>query len=280
MDNDAGQTGAYGRAPSQWERTFMDALDAHDHAAVRAALLALQEELTDQDARIRRLEDAPGLDRLMEQARRLLRAEPTGAEALEAEQDEERRLWAGYRQRYEQTFVPEALHPFLGSCGLLLRPTPDRGVQFAGFDKYAASSPSEAVTLFLAPGAGTPPNFFSSFDGRDGTFVVERAYRTSLPRGSGAEVIAEQTAELVPDPADLRAIAFENVQNQATYDVHVDAAGDRPRLRQGIAPGASPLGRLARRVLATRGQVVTEARPTLDAFGFLDLRLVAGEPAR
>jgi len=183
MENEAEQTGVFGRAPSQWEQRFAHALDEHDHAAVRAALRDLQKELSHQAERIERIAKAPGLDRLMEQARRLLRAGPTGAEALELEQDAERRLWAGYRERYQEVFVPDVLRPFLGSCGLFLRPVADRGVQYGGFDKYAGADDDEAVTLFRPADGGTPPNFFSSFDRRDGSFVVERAYRTTLPRG-------------------------------------------------------------------------------------------------
>ena len=276
MDDEAEQTGAFGRAPSQWEQALIEALDDRDNAAVRAALHALRAELSAQAEQIQRLEDAPGLDRLMDQARRLLRAGPTDTEILEREQDAERRLWSGYRDRYRQIFVPEPLHPFLGSCGLFLRPVTDLGAQYTGFDKYAASSRTEAVTLFQGRGDGIPPNFFSSFDPRDGTLVVQRAYRTQLPRGAGATVIAEHVEQLVPDPADLRALVFENVQNSATYAAHVDTSGEWPRLRDGIGPGDSALGRLGGRVLALRGQLPTAVRPTLDTFGFLDLRLVVG----
>lgn len=278
MEDDAEQTGTFGRAPSQWEQAFARALDTHDHVAVRAALRDLRTELTAQTDRIQRLEGTPGLDRLMEQARRLLRAEPTATEALEIEQAAERRLWAGYRERYRQTFVPEVLHPFLGSCGLFLRPVSERGAQYPGFDKYTGLSATEAVTLFLGGGGGTPPNFFSSFDPHSGTFVVERAYRTQLPRGSGATVIAEHVAQLVPAPADLAALVFENVQNPATYAAHVDTSGEQPRLRDGIGPADSPLGRLGQRILTSRGQLLAAAQPTLDAFGFLDLRLTVGQP--
>jgi hypothetical protein len=120
----------------------------------------------------------------------------------------------------------------------------------------------------------TPANFFSNYQARQGRFVVERAYRTFLPPGAGQQVIAEHMSWLVEDHSALAELVFDNVQNRVTYETHVDRDGDERTLRPGVEAEATPLGRLALRLLEPFGATSIEARPVLDGFGFLDLRLV------
>ena len=272
---DADSSGVYGFAPEQWEQALDRALESHDHRLLRLTLGALRSEIGDQAETVMGHASAPHVDRLVEQARRLLSSEPTAMQSLEDELDRERRVWAGFRERYRQVFVPERLHPFLESCGLFLRPV-DGGAQFRGFAKYVATSEEEAITLYLDDGEGTPPNFFSAYDANRGRFVVLRAYRTSLPRGAGKSCILEHLEQLAPSPGDLRELVYDNVQNRATYRAHVEQVGGARRLRDGVGTDDTPLGRLTGRILADRGQRVTDVRPVLDGFGFLDLGFVAG----
>ncbi len=271
-----------GRPPEDWAGDLTAALDRHDHGVLARVLTELQREIQGQAVEVTLRATGATLDLLVEQARRILSAEPTEFEALEVELDEERRLWKRFREQYRDTFVPPELHPFLDSCCVLLAPQ-SGGVQFPGFSKLAGISRGaveHAVTLFAREvGAGegdTPANFFGTLDRRQGRFTVDRCYRTFLPRGAGEACIAEQLAALLDEPRQLRELVFDNVQNRATYRAHVAVGEAGPRLREGVAWDRSPLGRLGGRVLARLDLGVTAARPRLDAFGFLDLGLEVG----
>jgi hypothetical protein len=271
-------TGVYGRAPSEWEDLLVEALHQNAHADVRKALCALGREIQEQNSSVESSAGRPRLERLVEQARRLTRSEPTELEALEGELNRERGLWASYRERYREAFVPPALQSYLDSCCVFVQPSAD-GVQFHGFDKYRGLSPTrgEAVTLFSGPGDGTPPNFLSRYEPRQDRFVVERAYRTTLPRGAGLGCILEHIDALVPEDGGPAELVFDNVKNSATFVAHVQVCDGVPSLRPGVDGADSPLGRLGQRLLARRGRTVVGVRPTLDAFGFLDLTLISAE---
>lgn len=276
-DDLATTTGVYGRAPSEWEAVFTHALRDNAHADLRAALSALGREIQEQLSSVEQRAAGPRLQRLVEQARRLTRSEPTELEALQGELDRERTLWASYRKRYREAFVPTALQPYLDSCAVFVQPSAE-GPQFTGFDKYRGWSArtGEAVTLFAGPGGGTPPNFFSRYEARSDRFVVERAYRTTLPRGAGMDCILEHLDALVPEDRGPAEFVFDNVKNSATFDAHVEVRDAVPRLRSGVGCTDSPLGRLGQRLLQHRGRAVVGVRPTLDAYGFLDLTLLSG----
>ncbi len=279
------ETGPFGRAPEEWAADLERALAGRDHEVMRRLLRDLRSELGGEVDALDRFERGHAVERLVEQVRRLLRASPTERERLEDELGTERSLWATYRRRYRETFVPDALRPFLDGCAAMLSPRTD-GVQFAGAAKYAGTSrgaEAEAVTLFAAedgvvPEADarpTPANFFTSYRRGDGRFVVRRAYRTFLPRGAGRAVLAEQMKWLVGDGSAPRELVFDNVQNRATYEAHVRRDGEARTLRPGVGAEETPLGRLGLRLLAPYGVVGVEARPVLDGFGFMDLRLVS-----
>lgn len=269
-----------GLPPGVWEGRLSDALDRHDHVALRDALTELCAEIGGQFEEVHRRSSAATLDRLVEHARRLLGSEPTDSEQLEAELDRERRLWARFRRRYRHTFVPPELRPFLDSCGVFLGPT-SGGVQFPGFEKYAGScveGTPHAVTLFRRSGEPggdeTPANFFATFDPGAGRFTVERCYRTGLPRGAGELCIHEQLESLLGEaPGAMRQLVFDNVQNRATYDAHVAVIEGSTALRDGVRWVDTPLGRLGERVLRRAGFGVAGVRPTLDTFDCLDLGL-------
>lgn len=277
-DDPTTTTGVFGRAPSEWEDVFTDALRDHAHADLRRALRALGGEIQEQTSSVEQRAEGPRLERLVEQARRVLRSEPTDLEALEDELAHERVLWTRYRRRYREAFIPSSLRPYLDSCGVFVQPCAD-GVQFDGFDKYRGWSArsGEAVTLFSGPGEATPPNFFSRYEARHDRFVVERAYRTTLPRGAGSACILEHLAAVVPADGGPAELVFDNVKNSATFDAHVVDGVDGPSLRPAVPWQDSPLGRLGQRLLQRRGRTITDVRPTLDAFRFLDLVLVSRE---
>ncbi len=281
---DSARPADLGLTPEHWRRSLDEALAAGDPAGLRQALVALRAEIRSQSEELARRERAPGLDRLVEQARRLLATEPTEGERLEAELADERALWARFRERYRDTFVPADLQPFLDCCAAFLDRSSE-GVQFDGFDKYAGrvdGATRLAVTLFRRSGepaeGETPANFFARYEPRAGRLVVERCYRTSLPRGAGELVLDEQLRALVSEPAGLRALVFDNVQNRATYDAHVCRSGGDAALRDGVPWDASPLGRLGGRLLGRSGVTIDRAEPSLDGFGFLDLVLVVAPP--
>jgi len=272
-------TGAFGLAADDWDRDLQAALDGRDHGTLHRLLGELHREMDQEADAVLRHAEGPHLDRLVEQARRLVTAAPTQQEALEDELTRERRLWAGFRQRYRDTFLPTELHPFVESSGLFLEPAAG-GVQFEGFEKYAAhgdGATREAVTLFRrsddSAARGTPANFFSAFEAATGRFTVARAYRTILPRGAGQACIAEHLAWLVPDPGALRQLMFDNVQHSATYAALVDVSGVEACLRPDVDAQECPLGRLGGRLVAGMGLRVAGLRPALDGFGFLDLVL-------
>lgn len=271
-----------GRSPEAWSADLTRALDRRDHESLRRVLARLQREICGQAEEVTRRSAGPTLDLLVEQARRILGSEPTDSEELEGELDEERRLWARFRERYRTTFVPAELHPFLDSCCAFLGPLDD-GVQFPGFQKLggvARGGVDHAVTLFArrdGPVEGeTPANFFGTLDRRRGRFTVDRCYRTFLPRGAGELCIHEQLASLLDDPVELRELVFDNVQNTATYEAHVVVGDGGVRVREGVGWQETPLGRLGGRILSRTGRTVIRAHPRLDAFGFLDLGLEIG----
>ncbi len=278
-------TGAFGRAVEDWERRLGEALAGRDHAALRAVLGELHAEMDQEQDAVEHHGRAPRLDRLVEQARRVVQAAPTEQEALEHELSGERRIWAAFRERYRHAFLPAVLHPYVESSALLLSPSDD-GVQFEGFDKYAAvgaGAAREAVTLMLRRDAGgqgrTPANFFCDFEPRRGRFTVRRAYRTDLPRGAGRACLAEHLGWLVPDPAALRELMWDNVQNSETYAALVDGEGDAQRVLADVSPDDCPLGRCGERLVEGLGLRVTGMRAVLDGFGFLDLILEVGPAA-
>jgi hypothetical protein len=267
--------------PREWERRLVWAVEAGDRAGLHRALGELRRELDVEEDLVIALQREPLLERLVEHARRLVSTDPTDEEALVAELIEERRLWSSYRERYRERFVPPALLPLLDGCAAFIRPAPD-GVQYEGFEKYAGQTDGrrrEAATLFVPTGeqAGAPPpNFFGAFDESYGRLVVRRCYRTVLPPGAGTACMIEQVRALVPTITQLEALAFENVQNRATYAAHVTGLGDTRRLREGVGIGDSPLGRLAARIFAGCGLAPGAPRPRLDTYGILDLEFPVG----
>jgi hypothetical protein len=218
---------------------------------------------------------------LVEQARRIVRSDPTHGESLETELARERKLWADFRQKYRQTFIPRDLRPFLRSSGVFLSPSSTEP-RFEGFDKFYGCSKGavhEAVTLYSrrdtdpsSEGAVlTPPNFFCLFDPRASRFTVLRAYRTHLPRGAGQKCLFEQLVSLVDPPGDLKAFTFDKVQNTATYRVFVTTRKDSTLVRDDPCPEDAPLVRLGRRLIRAIGRTPGPVSVTLDPFGFLDL---------
>jgi hypothetical protein len=283
------QQSAYGEAPRQWEQALIDALDLRDHARLKQTLASLRTELGSQVRLLDRMDRAPVLDHLVEHARRLLRSAPTQQEALERELAQERRLWAAFRERYREHFVPAALRPFLASSSLFVCPS-TTGVQYDGFEKYTGHSNGflrEAMTLFHKIPTGetvgeklaTPPNIVTCFDEHNSRFVVYRVYKTDLPRNAGKDCILEQIALLIPDLSSLRELVFDNVQNSKTYETHVIREGNGiRRLRENVDIDQTPLGRFALRILSDLELKAASIRPVLDSFGFLDLHLKV-EPA-
>ncbi|MBW2277828.1 MAG: hypothetical protein JRF63_10070 [Deltaproteobacteria bacterium] len=272
--------GAFGQSVTEWERRLTGALERGDHAELKQTLLTMRTEMRCEAGELGRFGRAPFLDRLSEHTRRLLRSEPTDIEALETELAAERKAWAGFRRRFRATFVPEDLHPFLRSCGVFISPDRD-GVQFDGFDKYSglARGPRrEAITLFVRNGEPpddeegyVPPNFFSFYNEAHCDFEVRRAYRTVLPKGSGTDCILEHVERLVPDIGELEQFGFEDVQNRPTYGAYVEDLDGDLRLRDLPGIDATPLGRVAIRVLAKLGLELNEELPNLDPYDVLDL---------
>ena len=114
---------AHGKAPREWEEELETALDLRDHERLKRALNALRSELGSQNRLLDLMDRDPVLARLIEQSRRIFRNAPTEEEALETELSGERQLWADYRQRYREHFIPTALHPFLKSSGIFISPS-------------------------------------------------------------------------------------------------------------------------------------------------------------
>jgi len=86
----------------------------------------------------------------------------------------------------------------------------------------------------------------------------------------------EQVRTLVANPDDLRALAFDNVQNRATYAAFVDTTNENRCLRREVALLDSPLGRLASRLFEGLDLTSDEPRPSLDIYGILDLEFPVG----
>jgi hypothetical protein len=276
---------AHGRAPAEWEKEFLDALDLRDHGRLKQALKALREELGSETRLLNQMTRDPVLDRLIEQARRLIRSAPTEEEVLERELTRERQLWTAYRQRYREHFIPAELRPFLKSSAIFISPS-TTGIQYAGFEKYSGHSqgtPREAITLFYnltvdetaRDGAAIPANVFTSFNEHSGRFVVQRVYKTDLPRNAGRDCILEHISLLIPEITDLRELVFDNVQNRKTYNAHVitDRNGVS-RLRQNVSLDHTPLGRFGLRILTSLGLKAASVLPVLDGFSFMDLHLI------
>jgi hypothetical protein len=279
-----GQRAAYGAAPQHWEQALLDALALGDPVRLKQALASLRSELGSQTQLLNRMDRAPMLDHLVEHARRLLRSAPTEQEALERELAQERRLWAAFRERYRERFVPPELRPFLRSSSLLVSPS-TAGVQYAGFEKYTGHSNGphrEAMTLFhktkvdetAQDKTAIPANIFTSFTENNGRFTVYRVYKTDLPRNAGKDCILEHIALLSPDLSALKELVFDNVQNSKTYDAHVIRDRNRVcRLREDVGIDQTPLGRFSQRILSDLGLKAASIRPVLDSFGFMDLYL-------
>ncbi len=267
--------------PQEWGRSLQEALESGDRDALHEVLGRLRRELDLEEDLVIDIRRSPFTDRLIEQARRLVQATPTEQEKLVDELISERKLWSEYRQRYRESFVPAKLQPFLDGCAAFIRPAED-GVRYEGFEKYAGQTEGrqrEAATLFVPIGdkaKEAPPNFFSNFEEARGRLQVRRCYRTVLPRGAGTACMVEQVRALVPTPANLRALAFDNVQNRATYAAYVDNHGEERRLRETVDIGDSPLGRLASRILIECGLTPDVPRPCLDTYGILDLEFPVG----
>jgi hypothetical protein len=272
--------GAFGRSAGEWEQRLTAALERGDHKGLKQTLVEMRAEMRGEAGELSQLGRAPFLDRLAEQTRRLLNTDPTELEAIEDELAAERQTWSDFRRRYRTAFVPEDLHPFLRSCGVFIVPDPD-GVQLEGFDKYSGQGKGprrEAITLFVRSGAPSvdeeeyvPPNFFSFYDEAHRDFEVRRAYRTVLPGGAGTRCIVEHVQRLVGEVSTLKRFGFEDVQNRPTYGAYVDEVDGDSVLRSPPAIEATPLGRLAVRVLAELGLEPSAAVPNLDPFGALDL---------
>jgi hypothetical protein len=276
---------SHGYAPAHWEKEFRAALDLRDHERLKQALKALRGELGNLALLLNQMDRAPVLDRLVEHARRLIRTTPTEAEALENELTQERQLWADYRERYRDQFIPAMLRPFLRSSAVFVSPS-TIGVQYEGFKKYSGHSSGtarEAITLFykvnvdetVGGKAPTPANIFTSFNENNGRFVVRRVYKTDLPRDAGRACILEHISLLLPDTTQLRELIFDNVQNRKTYDAHVIVAENGGfQLRQNVDIEHTPLGRFGLRILTSLGLKAASIRPILDGYGFMDLHLI------
>ena len=282
-DNKALRHLSFGRTPREWEEAMQTVLDARDHSLLRQHLELLQRELDAQGKHLRGLEDAPLLDRLIEQGRRIFQAERTEVEELETEQSQERSLWRQFRERYRDTFVPPRLKPFLKSSSVFVHPSQE-GVQYPGFDKFMgwrSGSQGEIVTLFLRTSEipekpeSVPPNFFSTYDRKRASFVIERAFRTDLPKGAGGACLVEQIQTLVLDAGNaLKTLRWERIQNTPTIAAYVHQGEEGAVLVDGnVGVDATPLGKVGQKILAALGYRVVTIRPKLDAFGFLDLEL-------
>ncbi len=275
---------AHGLLPEEWEHRLLDALNRGNPKELKQALCTLRAEMQDESSLSSKMDRAPTLDRLVEHTRRLLGAEPTREQALEQELKKERSLWADYRARYRESFVPIELHSFLKSSPIFLSPT-STGIQYDGFEKYAGHSlgtKREAITLFTKQGTdkedsqnATPPaNTLTSFDEVTGRYTIHRVYRTSLPKKAGKACILEHISLLIPNLQQLLELVFDNVQNRKTYDAHVisEQKGDRC-LRSLVRPEDSPLWRFGLSILKSLDLKAGPVRPALDGFGFLDLHL-------
>ncbi len=277
-----GDSGAYGFSPDEWRSRLTEALSKGDFASLQSALDEFGGEIKDECRAVSKFDNSPFIDRLVEQARKLVSSEPTDTERLRDELKSERRLWAEFRQQYRETFVPDCLHPYLVDLAVFLAPSAD-GPIYKGFDKYSGCKDGnrvEAVTLFdphrvdeAGETGAPPPNFYTSYIKRERHFIVHRAYRSELPRGSGEACLFEHIKFMAGSPPKLDGLSFENVQNSETYNIFVvTEEGDT---RESVNPDVNdaPLVRLGRRLMARIGITDLDVRVALDSYGFMDLHL-------
>jgi hypothetical protein len=267
-----------GHNPEEWEEMLTNALENLDHKEAKKMLSDLSDEIREEEIVVDKMRDMPAFDLLLEWVRRLINADPTDLESVEDEWIEESRLWAKYRERYKDIFIPHVLEPYLRKTAALVSPDKN-GLQFEGFQKYTGiyrGIGEEAITLFYHPlgPSDRAPNFFSRFEKRSGSLIIARAYRMGLPPGAGSACLSEQIEWLCPDTSKICRICIDNVKNPVTFDACVKASLDGKKkwqLRDGADPMDTPFGKLARKLADRAGLSIISSKATLDGFGFLDL---------
>lgn len=267
-----------GHNPEEWEEMLTNALENLDHKEAKKMLSDLSVEIREEEIVVDKMRDLPALDLVLECVRRLTNADPTDLESVEDELIEESRLWAEYRERYKDIFIPDVLEPYLRKTAALVSPDKE-GLQFEGFQKYTGiykGVGKEAVTLFYSPAGPSDraPNFFARFGKRSGSLIISRAYRMDLPPGAGSACISEHIEWLCPDTSHISRICIDNIKNPVTFDacVKISSEGKKKwQLRDGADPLDTPLGKLARKLSDRAGLDIISSKATLDGFGFLDL---------
>lgn len=162
----------------------------------------------------------------------------------------------------------------------------DQGVQFKGYEKFSSvqgtAALREVYTFFVrnsradqekAPGPKWDlPGFHGSYDSAAGHFRIHQYQHLNLPRGTAAEVIADQL-RLVAQPAELKKLSLGDITNGATLDAFTrfGANGER-ELRPDASFANTPLHLTLSKALASVGLRISEVVPRLDQ-SFLGPRL-------
>lgn len=266
-----------GREAAEWEQMLTHAMKNRDYHTMRSIILDLGNELMEQRDAVRKIQDHPALDHIVEWARRLVNTEPTDLESIEAELETEAYLWNTFQHRYRETFIPDELHPYIRCTPVMVSPD-ETGVQYQGFQKFSGVNEgacSEAVTLFHNPAGptGNAPNFFTRYKRRGNKVVIARAYRIGLPPGSGTNCIKEHITRLCDNPRRIQQIYIDNIQNSATYNTCVERTNSQQqwKARENANPVKTPLGKLATRLAQSCGLIISSVQMSLDEYGFLDL---------
>ena len=278
VDEKESGIGSMGQNPEEWEEMLTHALKNRDHKKAKRMLFDLSVEIKDEEMVVDKMRDLPALDLLLEWVRRLIKADPTDLESVEDELMEESRLWAEYRERYTDIFIPDVLEPYLSKTAALVSPDKE-GLQFEGFQKYTGiykGLGEEAVTLFYSSAGPSDraPNFFTRFEKRLESLIISRAYRMDLPPGAGSACLSEHIAWLCPEPSHIRRICMDNIKNPVTFDACVTISSEGKKkwqLRDGADLLDTPLGKLAKKLSDRAGLNIMSSKATLDGFGFLDL---------
>lgn len=274
--------GVFGYSPEQWREHLSQCLESGDFAGLKEILVRFGDEIQSETTVISQHLHSPLFDRLVEQARRLVQSEPTDLELLSDELTSERKLWADFRRKYRETFVPESLHPYLDDLAVFVAPSVESPV-YDGFDKYTGygqGRKSEAVTLFdphrdpaCNRGFELVPNFFTAYNHEERRFIIHRAYRRDLPQGAGEECLFEHMTVFTEGSLRLAKLTVENVQNAATYAVFVSDQEGQKTVVEDPKIDNAPLVRLGNRLIERFGGTVNDVSVNLDSYGFLDLHM-------
>ncbi|MBK6689579.1 MAG: hypothetical protein IPG45_34260 [Deltaproteobacteria bacterium] len=162
----------------------------------------------------------------------------------------------------------------------------EEGVQFKGYEKFGSVQGSaqqrEVYTFFVrsnradqekVPGPKWDlPGFHGTYFAAEGHFRIHQYQHLNLPRGTAAEVIADQL-RLVAQPTDLKKLSLGDISNGATLDAFVrfTASGER-ELRPDPAFANTPLHLTLSKALASMGLRIAEVVPKLKQ-DFLGARL-------